>query len=54
MLDEVFLYFLGSQGGSHGRVWDHTKFICYYATIFREIAEKLFDAVFLMGTLAYV
>ena len=29
MFDKVFQYILGSQGGSHGRVWHDMKIITY-------------------------
>ena len=35
---KIFNIFLGSQGGSHGRVWNHMKFITFYALLSKEIA----------------
>ena len=57
MFDEVFQHFLGSQGGSHGRVRHHMKFTSYYALHFKDIADDFpiyCNTVILLGKLGYV
>ena len=33
------MYFLGSQDGSHGRVWNHMEIISFYPALFKEVAH---------------
>ena len=54
MFDDFFQYFLGSQGGPHGRVWHHMKFAIYYTPLFKKNRSILSDTAFLMEQLAYI
>jgi len=38
MFDEVFQYFLESQGGSHDSIGRYMKFMSVYALLFKEVA----------------